>query len=75
MSSFDLNTAGYIIVGMFVITWVGAVLLWRYGHIEEKWGSSLRPVEIAILDSAERNLGDDEPRGEIAGTAFGFASD
>jgi len=75
MSSFDLNTAGIIIVGMFVVTWLGAVLIWRYGHIEEKWSSSLRPTEIAILDSAERNLGDDEPRGETIGPAFGFASD
>jgi high-affinity nickel-transport protein len=75
MSGFDLNTAGLMIVGMFVVTWLGAVLIWRYGHIEEKWGSSLRATEVAILDCAERNLGDDEPRGDIAGPAFGFAAD
>jgi high-affinity nickel-transport protein len=75
MSGFDINRAGFIIVGMFVVTWLGAVLIWRYGHIEEKWGSSLRPTEIAILDCAERDLGGDEPRGEAAGPVFGFASD
>jgi high-affinity nickel-transport protein len=75
MSSFDINKAGLIIVGMFVVTWLGAVLLWRYGRIEEKWGSSLRTTEIAILDSAERSLGDDETRGDLAGPAFGFAAD
>jgi high-affinity nickel-transport protein len=75
MSGFDLNTAGYIIVGMFIVTWLGAVLIWRYGHVEEKWGSKLRPMEIAILDGAERSLGDDDTRGDLAGPAFGFAAD
>jgi nickel/cobalt transporter (NiCoT) family protein len=75
MSGFDINTAGMIIVGMFVVTWLGAVLIWRYGHIEEKWGSRLRSTEIAILDGAERALGDDEPREDIVGPAFGFAAD
>jgi high-affinity nickel-transport protein len=75
MSGFDLNTAGYIIVGMFIVTWLGAVLIWRYGHVEEKWGSKLRPMEIAILDGAERSLGDDETRGDLGGPAFGVAAD
>src|ERR1700691_2184789 len=75
MSGFDINTAGMIIVGMFVVTWVGAVLIWRYGHIEEKWGSRLRPMEVAILEGAERSLGDEEPRDDVAGPAFGFAAD
>jgi hypothetical protein len=75
MSGFDINEAGLIIVGMFVVTWLGAVLIWRYGHIEEKWGSRLRPTEIAILDGAERSLGDEEPRGEVSGPSYGFAAD
>jgi high-affinity nickel-transport protein len=75
MSSFNINTAGLIIVGMFVVTWLGAVLFWRYGHVEEKWGSKLRPTEIAILDGAERSLGDDDPRGDYGGPAYGFAAD
>src|SRR5580698_5558458 len=74
MSGFDINKAGMIIVGMFVVTWLGAVLIWRYGRIEERWGSSLRSTEVAILDGAEWSLGDDEPRDDI-GPAFGFAAD
>jgi nickel/cobalt transporter (NiCoT) family protein len=35
----DLNTVGFFIVGMFVITWAVALLVWRYGRIEEKWAS------------------------------------
>ena len=40
--NFDINTAGFVIVGMFVVTWAGAMLLWRYGHIEEKWSARLQ---------------------------------
>ena len=36
----DLNTVGFVVVGMFVATWGVALLIWRYGHIEEKWGST-----------------------------------
>jgi high-affinity nickel-transport protein len=42
MANFNINTAGFIIVGMFVITWAGALVIWRYGHIEEKWGARLQ---------------------------------
>jgi nickel/cobalt transporter (NiCoT) family protein len=42
MEHFNINVAGYIIVGMFVVTWAGAMALWRFGHVEEKWGSKLR---------------------------------
>ncbi len=37
LSSINLNTVGFIIVGMFVVTWLGAVAVWRYGRIEERW--------------------------------------
>jgi nickel/cobalt transporter (NiCoT) family protein len=33
----DLNAIGFVIVGLFVLTWAGALLIWRYGRIEEKW--------------------------------------
>jgi high-affinity nickel-transport protein len=33
----DLNAIGFLIVGMFVVTWAIALLVWRYGRIEEKW--------------------------------------
>jgi nickel/cobalt transporter (NiCoT) family protein len=44
MYNFNINTAGFVIVGMFVVTWVAAMLIWRYGRIEEKWGQRLRPA-------------------------------
>jgi len=39
--NFDINKAGFVIVGLFVATWVAALLVWRYGHIEEKWSARL----------------------------------
>jgi nickel/cobalt transporter (NiCoT) family protein len=41
MRDFNLNLAGFVIVGLFVVTWAAAVLIWRYGRIEEKWGATL----------------------------------
>jgi high-affinity nickel-transport protein len=35
--NFDINTAGFIIVGMFVVTWAVALAVWRIAKIEEKW--------------------------------------
>jgi hypothetical protein len=26
----------------FIVTWVAAILIWRYGHIEEKWTARLQ---------------------------------
>jgi high-affinity nickel-transport protein len=44
MYNFNINTAGFVIVGMFIVTWVAAMLIWRYGRIEEKWSQRLRPA-------------------------------
>jgi nickel/cobalt transporter (NiCoT) family protein len=40
--NFNINTAGFVIVGLFIATWIAAVLIWRYGHIEQKWGARLQ---------------------------------
>src|SRR5271165_2734513 len=37
LQNFNINTAGFIIVGMFVATWVIALAVWRFARIEEKW--------------------------------------
>jgi nickel/cobalt transporter (NiCoT) family protein len=41
--NFNINTAGFVIVGLFIVTWLGAMALWRFGRIEEKWGARLLP--------------------------------
>ncbi|MEV0219663.1 HoxN/HupN/NixA family nickel/cobalt transporter [Streptomyces sp. NPDC050704] len=45
ISGIDLNTVGYAVVALFVVTWVAALLVWRYGRIEEKWTPVARPAE------------------------------
>ena len=37
LQNFNINRAGFIIVGIFVLTWVVALLIWRLGDIESKW--------------------------------------
>ncbi|MEE6140209.1 HoxN/HupN/NixA family nickel/cobalt transporter [Mycobacterium sp. 050128] len=37
LGGLDLNTLGFVVVGLFVVTWAIALLVWRYGRIEEKW--------------------------------------
>ncbi len=39
---FNINAAGFVIVGMFVFVWLAALLIWRFGHIEEKWSAGLQ---------------------------------
>jgi hypothetical protein len=29
---------------MFIVTFLGAMAFWRYGHVEEKWSSRLKPA-------------------------------
>jgi high-affinity nickel-transport protein len=42
MQNADINTLGFVIVGLFVVTWAVALLIWRFGHIEEKWNEGMR---------------------------------
>jgi high-affinity nickel-transport protein len=41
MADFDINKAGFVIVGMFIITWAAALAFWKFGHVEEKWSARL----------------------------------
>jgi nickel/cobalt transporter (NiCoT) family protein len=41
VSNLDLNLVGYVIVGLFVVTWALALSVWHFGHVEERWSASL----------------------------------
>jgi nickel/cobalt transporter (NiCoT) family protein len=41
IASIPLDYAGYGIVGLFVLSWVVALAVWRFGRIEERWSSDL----------------------------------
>lgn len=45
-ASFNLNSAGYIIVGLFAVVWIVALALWRYGKIEERWHDKAHKAQI-----------------------------
>jgi high-affinity nickel-transport protein len=49
-SRFDLNRAGFLIVGIFVGVWVMALGIWRWGRVEHRWESA------AASARAERGL-------------------
>ncbi len=37
----DLNDVGYAIVGLFVLAWLVALVIWRFARIEEKWSATI----------------------------------
>ncbi len=41
MADFNINKAGFVIVGMFVLTWAAALSFWKLGHVEERWTTRL----------------------------------
>jgi high-affinity nickel-transport protein len=49
LGGIDLNAIGFVIVGLFVVTWAGALLIWRCARIEEKWTV---PAERAGSDAS-----------------------
>lgn len=40
IGTLELNAVGYIVVGLFVVTWAVAVAVWKLGRIEEKYGAA-----------------------------------
>ncbi|SDY71291.1 High-affinity nickel-transport protein [Modestobacter sp. DSM 44400] len=43
LGGLDLDYVGYTIVGLFVLTWIVALTVWRYGRIEDKWTAASPP--------------------------------
>ncbi len=42
VASFDLNTAGFMVVGLFVVVWAVALAVWRLGNVEARWEAAAR---------------------------------
>ncbi len=47
IAGIPLDYAGYGIVGLFVVSWLVAITIWRFGHIEEKWSANLAAPQAA----------------------------
>ncbi|MGV9674561.1 HoxN/HupN/NixA family nickel/cobalt transporter [Nocardia sp. NPDC003482] len=41
IANLDLGALGFIIVGLFGLTWATAVAVWRFGDVERRWGAPL----------------------------------
>ena len=41
----DLSSVGYTVVALFLFTWILALGVWRFGHIEERWASPVRDAD------------------------------
>jgi high-affinity nickel-transport protein len=46
-SAFNINKAGFVIVGIFVGVWTFALLFWRYGRVEERWERAAMKAQTA----------------------------
>lgn len=42
VTGLDLNSIGYIVVGLFVATWALALAVWHFGRIEQRWSADVR---------------------------------
>jgi high-affinity nickel-transport protein len=42
LEDFNINKAGFVIAAVFVLTWVVALAIWRFGKIEQRWDRAAR---------------------------------
>ena len=58
----NLDFVGYAIVALFVLVWLIAVTIWKYGRIEEKWSADLSaPLTAIATTDADKS----EPTGPV----------
>jgi high-affinity nickel-transport protein len=38
---FNVNTAGFYVVGMFALVWAVALAVWRFGRVEDRWDAAM----------------------------------
>jgi high-affinity nickel-transport protein len=50
IANIPLDYAGYGIVALFVVAWLGALAVWRFGRIEERWSAKLAPNNPGAAD-------------------------
>lgn len=41
INGIDFNLMGFIIVGVFILTWIVALVIWKTQRIEERWGTMI----------------------------------
>jgi high-affinity nickel-transport protein len=53
MANFNINTAGFVIVGLFVATWAVALSIWRFGRIEARWDAAAGRARTGVTPVGE----------------------
>jgi high-affinity nickel-transport protein len=41
IAGLDLNNVGFVIIGLFLVTWLVALVVWRVWRIEDRWSAQL----------------------------------
>ncbi|MCX4749832.1 HoxN/HupN/NixA family nickel/cobalt transporter [Kitasatospora sp. NBC_01287] len=49
IATLNLNNVGFAIVGLFAVTWAGALAFWKFGKVEQKW--SAPPADGAVPEA------------------------
>ena len=52
-NSFNLNSAGFIIVGLFALVWIVALVIWKYAHVEQRWHDKAHSSQLARGESTD----------------------
>ena len=50
MANFNINVAGFVIAGLFVVIWAVAIAYWKLGQVERRWQSRLPEPTQATPD-------------------------
>jgi nickel/cobalt transporter (NiCoT) family protein len=45
IENIDINTLGFVIVGMFAATWAVSLGIWHFGRVEERWSAQMKPTK------------------------------
>ena len=53
MAGFNINTAGFFVVGMFAVTWAVSLGIWRFGRVEERWDAAAARARAAVPAGAD----------------------
>ncbi|MBU6496584.1 MAG: HoxN/HupN/NixA family nickel/cobalt transporter, partial [Acidobacteria bacterium] len=54
-AAFNINSAGFTIVGLFVGVWLFALGYWRFGRVEERWERAALKAQVARGESPNLN--------------------
>ena len=47
IADIPLDFAGYGIVALFVVSWIVAIGVWRFGRVEQRWSAHLAQASSA----------------------------